>query len=468
MDEPALKWIYLCPGFTTGLLPMDMFLQFIMGFSLVMALSTLFKSAVNGWERANLYCALLFTCSFINCACWMVGFDVARYGFYSPTATETNPGLWFNHLNPVFLLLLHRSFLNIRKESARTYKWITFFIRAVLLMVVVEVVFTFLPAYSYVFTTANLLLLILLFPAFVILLVYALRFWWHPIFRYAAWSTWMIFLLYSVNFVAFLFSWEKYFPPWVLGNILYIILIIDGILFLLALTLRDRQVLVDKMRLEQQAILIELKALRAQMNPHFIFNCLNSIKSFTLNHNMQDASYYLTRFSKLIRRVLENSGNEKIALESELETLALYLEMEKMRAGDQFEYEINVAENVETEFIQVPPTLLQPYVENAIWHGLMPKETAGKLTIDITQNDYKYLMMTVTDNGIGREKAAELKSGSGSAHTSFGMKINRERLNGIQDLYQREAKIAVEDLTYPDHTAAGTKVSLTIPLEHGA
>ena len=121
----------------------------------------------------------------------------------------------------------------------------------------------------------------------------------------------------------------------------------------------------------------EISALRAQMNPHFIFNCLNLIQYFTANNEAGRATDYLTKFSRLIRLVLENSRSEKVTLENELETLRLYLEMEVMRFGGKVAYELDVAENVALDYLQIPPLLLQPFVGNAIWHGLMHREEGG-------------------------------------------------------------------------------------------
>ena len=131
---------------------MSLFQIFMMGFSVVMAMSTLFKSAINGWERANLYCSLLFTSVFLNCAFWVADFDLADYGFYSDSPTSSNPGLWFNHLTPFFLLLLQRSFLNIKNESPRFYNLMTIAIRVLFLVILTEIILTFFPKYSFIFT----------------------------------------------------------------------------------------------------------------------------------------------------------------------------------------------------------------------------------------------------------------------------------------------------------------------------
>jgi len=245
--------------------------------------------------------------------------------------------------------------------------------------------------------------------------------------------------------------------------LLFIAITLDGVLFSMALTQRDRQIALDKVRLEQQSTASELKALRAQMNPHFIFNCLNSIKSFTLNKDSASASLYLTKFSRLIRQVLENSSSEKITLSNELSTLQLYLEMEKLRVGDKFDYEIVLEPDVEAEFIEVPPMLIQPYAENAIWHGILHKTEKGKVSILLQQTD-DTLVIRVVDDGVGRKKAAELKSRSGAKHKSFGMQITAERLSIIKQLYGIEASLHFEDLFDRNGFGIGTKVTLTLPL----
>ncbi len=306
------------------------FLIFMMGFSFLMSISTLFKSALNDWERANLYCALMFACCFINCLCIVIDFDLAHYGFHSQNfENESTPGLWFNHLTPTFLLFLYRDFLNTSIESPRFYQFMTWALRIILVCIFVEIILTFFPTYSWFYNVSVKIFQSILLIIFLILPFYALRFWRHPIFRYAAWSSWNIIILYG----GFLFLTEtgldKYLPHWFINNMLFFIILVDGIFFLFALTVRDRQLVIEKTQLQQQATISELKALRTQMNPHFIFNCLNAIKSYTLNHDTEGADFYLTKFSKLIRQVLENSRSEKITLHNELETLKLYLDMEK-------------------------------------------------------------------------------------------------------------------------------------------
>lgn len=145
------------------------------------------------------------------------------------------------------------------------------------------------------------------------------------------------------------------------------------------------------------------------MNPHFIFNSLNSINKYIWANDQRKASEYLTRFSKLIRLILENSRHQAIALDKDLEGLELYMQMESLRFEQHFEYHVELSDTIEAESILIPPLLLQPFVENSIWHGLMPKETAGTITIKISVQE-ENLHCMIEDNGIGRLKAAEIKA----------------------------------------------------------
>ena len=208
----------------------------------------------------------------------------------------------------------------------------------------------------------------------------------------------------------------------------------------------------------------EMIALRAQMNPHFIFNCLNSIKLYTLENDSQTASEYLTKFSQLIRLVLENSRSEKVTLQKELETLKLYIELEAMRFKDKVQYEINVVPHIDQQYIEIPPLLLQPYVENAIWHGLMHKSEGGNIIIAISQPEEYLLHIEITDDGIGRDMAKEHKSKSATRQKSFGLKMTSERLDAINHIYQTNTEVKIVDLKDSEGFCTGTKVIIEIPL----
>jgi signal transduction histidine kinase len=215
---------------------------------------------------------------------------------------------------------------------------------------------------------------------------------------------------------------------------------------------------------EQKLAETEMTALRAQMNPHFIFNCLNSIKLYATDNDAKKASEYLTKFSRLIRLVLENSRSERITLQNELDALQLYLDMEVMRFKNKLHYQIDVQATIDTEFVEIPPLLLQPYVENAIWHGLMQKLEGGNVSVRIEQLRDDYLRVTITDDGIGRTKAAELKSKSATPKKSFGMNVTGERIALINQLYQTHTQVQIHDLTDSEGQPAGTEVVLEIPI----
>jgi len=218
----------------------------------------------------------------------------------------------------------------------------------------------------------------------------------------------------------------------------------------------------------KQVAEVELAALRAQMNPHFVFNCLNSINTFILLNDPKNASGYLQKFSKLIRRVLDASRSEYISLGDELDTLRYYIELEQMRYGGRFQYVIAVPETLDPYAYELPPMLVQPYVENAIWHGLMNLEgNEGLLSLDVSEHNHA-LVIKVEDNGIGRKKATELKSRSAVAHKSHGMQVTDERIRIINELYRIKATVTVEDLFDEQGEGKGTRVILTIPVQKDA
>lgn len=221
-----------------------------------------------------------------------------------------------------------------------------------------------------------------------------------------------------------------------------------------------------KAQLQQQATELEMQALRAQMNPHFIFNSLNAINSFILQNNKQQASEYLTKFSRLVRLILQNSQSGLITPESELESLKLYLELEALRFDNHFNFAIDVNKELDTLAIKVPPLIIQPYVENAIWHGLMHKNENGRLQIELYE-EANMLYCKITDDGIGRKKSAELKSKSAASHKSMGMQITANRIAMLQQNEYAQTQIKINDLVLPDGSAGGTEVILKIPVCYG-
>lgn len=224
---------------------------------------------------------------------------------------------------------------------------------------------------------------------------------------------------------------------------------------------RDEELLTTNFK--KQLAQAETKALRSQMNPHFIFNSLNSINSFVMDQQHEIASEYLIKFSKLIRLILDNSRSETITIEKELETLKLYVTLESARFDNKFRCIFDVAENVNTNSIMIPPMLLQPFVENAIWHGLMQKDGEGTITIGIKMDGEEAINISITDDGIGREKAAELKSKS-ATHKSHGLKVTSQRIEMMNKLNSTGAQVNIFDLRDESGKATGTRVELVIPV----
>ncbi|CAN5917454.1 sensor histidine kinase [soil metagenome] len=210
---------------------------------------------------------------------------------------------------------------------------------------------------------------------------------------------------------------------------------------------------------------MEMQALRAQMNPHFIFNSLNSINRFILKNEPDEASNYLSKFSKLIRLILQHSSSPTVTLERELEALELYLQLEAVRFEGRFTHEVRLGPEVEADYIEIPPLLLQPYVENAIWHGLMHKEGRGHLLLDL-RLETNTLDCTIEDNGVGRKKAAELKSKTATRNKSMGMDITAHRLELLNAVAGGKSTVQVEDLVDPEGEPCGTRVVLRIPVSY--
>lgn len=216
----------------------------------------------------------------------------------------------------------------------------------------------------------------------------------------------------------------------------------------------------------QQIAEIEMKALRAQMNPHFIFNSLNSIQKYILKNDSFAASQYLTKFSKLIRLILDHSNQNYILLSSEVDLLKLYIEIEALRFDNQFEYQINLDDALHAETIQIPSMIIQPYIENAIWHGLLHKETKGKLMLDIVKYDENNIKVLVTDDGIGREKAQELKSKQVLKKKSYGLQITEDRISILNKTQSNKTTLKIHDLKDELGYALGTQVALIIPIQN--
>jgi sensor histidine kinase YesM len=215
---------------------------------------------------------------------------------------------------------------------------------------------------------------------------------------------------------------------------------------------------------EKELLELEAKALRAQMNPHFIFNCMNSIKSLIQEHEEVKAINYLTTFSKLIRTIFQNSDKKDISLYDEIETCKFYLQLEAMRFDAAFTYTINIDPEMDLKSVNIPALIIQPFIENAIWHGIVPGGNGGNIRLDVERNNDQ-VEIIVEDDGIGREVSRQNKSKSRLTHDSKGVNLTQSRLELDNSLKQRNAKIEIIDKKDECGNVLGTKVIIKIQEE---
>ncbi len=250
----------------------------------------------------------------------------------------------------------------------------------------------------------------------------------------------------------------------VLLSVALLFIIIGVILFFFYKTTKEN----EENKLRNKALEIERSLLRTQMNPHFIFNALNSVQSFIVGNNTQEAVRFLSKFAKLMRMILNNSMVQSVTLSNEMQSLSLYLDLERARFGNKFNYRIDIDDNVEEDLVNVPPMLVQPFIENAIIHGLMHKaDGEGLITIKITENDNDSLTCQITDNGVGRKAAAELEKNSERKHKSVGMQLTRDRLRDLNNETNAKMSCVITDLEDNDGNALGTQVTIIIPIMDG-
>jgi hypothetical protein len=218
-----------------------------------------------------------------------------------------------------------------------------------------------------------------------------------------------------------------------------------------------------RLKAEQRSVSMEQRLLRAQMNPHFIFNSLASIQNFVINENSDQASIYLSRFSQLVRNILDNSTEEYVPLEKEVSTIENYLELQKVRYTGKFEYKITVDEKIDAENVLIPPMLAQPFIENAIEHGIRHKERSGHIEVNFRLND-GFIRVEVEDDGVGREKALEIESKQKIRHRSMAISITRDRLDILNRKLKKKIRMEIIDLKDDYGESIGTRVEFGIPV----
>ncbi|RIA10922.1 tetratricopeptide repeat protein [Flavobacteriaceae bacterium MAR_2010_72] len=215
---------------------------------------------------------------------------------------------------------------------------------------------------------------------------------------------------------------------------------------------------------EKQILTLEKDVLRSQMNPHFIFNSLNSIKLYIINNEKENAVYYLNKFSKLIRKILISSTEKEISLDDELETMKLYMNIENIRFSNEIDFKITVDDHINTSSIKVPSLILQPFLENALWHGLSSKKEDKKVQLQVSKPSEDFITIEITDNGIGRKSAELINKNKILKRKSVGISITKARLTNFSKGYTRDYKIKIEDLYNDQKEPTGTKVIVHIPI----
>lgn len=253
--------------------------------------------------------------------------------------------------------------------------------------------------------------------------------------------------------------WQR---PWVW--ILALLIFLTGAFLLFRIRIRRiRKMEEQKAEFSRQLAGLEMKALRAQMNPHFIFNAINSIQDYVLKKDTASAQRYLTKFARLVRQILDNSVEGEVLLDDELKAAELYVEFEQQRFGDKFRFVPEMDANVEADTLLIPSMILQPYLENAIRHGISHSESPCTLWLRVAQDDH-YLYITIEDDGIGRKAAAVWKEQQIPGHISHGTAITSGRVEAYNKVHNTRITVYTDDLD--DKSGRGTRVRLTIPIRY--
>ncbi len=235
----------------------------------------------------------------------------------------------------------------------------------------------------------------------------------------------------------------------------FALLLLAGILYILY---RQYQ-----LKSDTKLLTLEQSMLRSQMNPHFLFNSLNSIKLYIINNEKKNAVHYLNKFSKLVRKILEASSLKEIPLAEELETVELYMNIENIRFSNEIDFKIRIDDNINIHAVKIPSLILQPFLENALWHGLSSKEGEKKIDLHISKGNNRFIDISITDNGVGREAAEIIKENKVLKRKSVGIEITKERLANFSRDYQNTFDVDIIDLYDGNDTPTGTKVVLHIP-----
>jgi tetratricopeptide (TPR) repeat protein len=235
---------------------------------------------------------------------------------------------------------------------------------------------------------------------------------------------------------------------------IFLILLI-GILYILY-----RQ---SQLNAEKKLLTLEQSMLRSQMNPHFLFNSLNSIKLYIINNEKKNAVHYLNKFSKLVRKILEASSQREISLAEELETVSLYMNIENIRFSNEINFNVYVKDDINTHNVKIPSLILQPFLENALWHGLSSKDGPKNIDLEIKKGKNGFIEIIITDNGVGRDAAEKIKDSKVLKRKSVGIDITKERLANFSRDYENYFHVEIIDKFDDDTNPIGTQIVIYIP-----
>jgi ligand-binding sensor domain-containing protein len=265
----------------------------------------------------------------------------------------------------------------------------------------------------------------------------------------------------TINFKIYPFWWQTtwfwlFCTTVILGSVGF---------FALRYTQKQQKRQTERLQAEKKMTELEQQALQSMMNPHFVFNVMNSVQYFLNHNNKESANRYLTQFARMLRTNLEYSNKQTINLDEEIKYLNLYLSLEKLRCGDTLNYVFNIDEDLDTACITLPPMLLQPYIENAIWHGIMPNkenydENGGIITIEVTEPQPDVLQITISDDGVGIDNSKAAKAESPSNHHSLALTLTAERLRILSELTQKTYSVTMRQI----NTKGGTEVTLLLAI----
>jgi len=472
MDENSLLSILSHP-FENGYIP------FIIGIFFTLFIYS-FSLFIQTKEKTYLYYSIYTLLIFLN----QLPNDYTVLSNYFLTSIKTTlsnyhvPTIWL--YNTVYFLFVI-SFVDIKSKSKKWYLLISRVSYSLLIISFIFITLYYFSNNKSIYTLGNKYIIPFLFIFGIIC--------YYPLFKYKLPLKKHIItgssVLYIASFFGFYSSKLNIYPnDYYFGQTIFLTgLIIENIIFAIAIGRKQRLLANEKEKtqrnliiqlkenekikaleteLESKLISLKMSSLRSQMNPHFIFNSLNSIKLYIIENEKNNAIYYLNKFSKLIRKILASTREETMFLNEEIETLKLYIDIENIRFSNEIKTLINVDSNLNINTIKIPSLVLQPFIENAIWHGLSTKKNGKELKIDFIKNSESYLKITIQDNGIGRKKAQELKDKKIHNKKSIGLKLTNERLKNFAMKMDGDYSINITDL-YANNK--GTKVELFIPLK---